>query len=89
MRFVVDLENRYEEQNHSDTDGNGSVCYCGVCCCAVASSQALNKPSTEPCPKKSPEAKTESSAVEAGEDAGDYTVISSIEFGYRGLEVDR
>ena len=29
-----------------------------------------------------------SSSVEAGEDAGDYTVISSIEFGYRGLSVD-
>ena len=26
--------------------------------------------------------------VEAGEDAGDYTVIRSIEFGYRGLSVD-
>ena len=26
--------------------------------------------------------------VEAGEDAGDYTIISSIEFGYRGLSVD-
>lgn len=26
--------------------------------------------------------------VEAGEDAGDYTVISSLEFGYRGISVD-
>src|SRR5687767_10004720 len=26
--------------------------------------------------------------VESGEDAGDFTVISSLEFGYRGLSVD-
>jgi hypothetical protein len=41
-----------------------------------------------PSPKKSPEARAESSAVEAGEDAGNYTITSSIEFGYRGLRVD-
>jgi hypothetical protein len=41
-----------------------------------------------PSPKKSPEAKTESSAVEAGDEVGNYTVISSIEFGYRGQRVN-
>ena len=39
-----------------------------------------------PSPKKSDV--TESTSVEAGEDAGDYTVTSSIEVGYRGLSVD-
>ncbi len=38
-----------------------------------------------PTPKKSPEPRP---TVDAGEDAGDYTVIGSIEFGYRGLSVD-
>jgi hypothetical protein len=37
-----------------------------------------------PTPKKSPQPQ---STVDAGEDAGDYTVIGSIEFGYRGLSV--
>ncbi|MBC8030123.1 MAG: hypothetical protein H7Z16_08420 [Pyrinomonadaceae bacterium] len=38
-------------------------------------------------PKQSAEAKPSSSGVEAGEDAGNYTIISSIELGYRGLQV--
>jgi len=38
-----------------------------------------------PTPKKSPEPQP---TVDAGEDAGNYTVIGSIEFGYRGLSVD-
>lgn len=38
-----------------------------------------------PTPKKSPEPQP---TVDAGEDAGDYTVISSLEFGYRGIRVD-
>ena len=41
-----------------------------------------------PTPKKPVDAKPEAPPVEAGEDAGDYIVISSIEFGYRGLSVD-
>ena len=43
------------------------------------------QPSPSPLPKTSaaPDA-----PVETGEDAGDYTVISSVEFGYRGLSVD-
>ena len=47
-------------------------------------------PSPSPSPakaKQSPEAKTESPAVEAGEDAGNYTIISSLEVGYRGQRV--
>lgn len=46
------------------------------------------QPSPSPAPKKSPAAKTDSPPVEAGEDAGDYTIISTLEFGYRGLSVD-
>ncbi|HEX4899467.1 MAG TPA: hypothetical protein VFV61_02985, partial [Pyrinomonadaceae bacterium] len=38
-----------------------------------------------PTPKKSPEPQP---TVDAGEDAGNYTVVGSIEFGYRGLSVD-
>ena len=41
-------------------------------------------------PTPSPPAKTTETGetpVESGEDAGDYTVISSLEFGYRGLRV--
>ena len=39
-----------------------------------------------PSPKKSDD--TPTTSVEAGEDAGDYTITSSIEVGYRGLSVD-
>ncbi|HEY3025593.1 MAG TPA: hypothetical protein VGJ55_05550 [Pyrinomonadaceae bacterium] len=44
------------------------------------------QPSPSPTPKKS-DAKTQGSTTETGEDAGDYTIISSIEFGARGLRV--
>jgi hypothetical protein len=53
----------------------------------VASSASAQQPTPSPTPKKSPEVKTETAAVEAGEDAGDYTIISSLEFGYRGQRV--
>lgn len=53
---------------------------------AAAVSVGAQQPS--PSPQKSPATETESSSAEAGEDAGDYTIISSIEFGYRGLSVD-
>jgi hypothetical protein len=43
--------------------------------------------SPSPTPKK-PAAKPPAAPKEVGEDAGDYTIISSIEFGYRGLSVD-
>ena len=40
-----------------------------------------------PTPKKAAEPQARS-VTEAGEDAGDYTIISSVEVGYRGLSVD-
>jgi hypothetical protein len=55
----------------------------GLALVTVASAQ---QPSPSPTPKKSTAAKTKTPA-EAGEDMGDYTVISSIEVGYRGLKV--
>ncbi|HKP80737.1 MAG TPA: hypothetical protein VJT69_01905 [Pyrinomonadaceae bacterium] len=52
-----------------------------VTMCSVAAQQ----PSASPSPKKSDSTDT---PAESGENAGDFTVISSIEFGYRGLSVD-
>ena len=46
---------------------------------------AAQQPSPSPSPQKSGSA---DGPVEAGEGAGDFTVISSLEFGYRGLSVD-
>jgi hypothetical protein len=46
----------------------------------VAAQQAAPSPSTT-------KTNSSSTTTEAGEDAGDYTVISSIEFGYRGSSV--
>lgn len=51
----------------------------------IAGSAFAQQPT--PSPKKPDQSKAES-AVEAGEDAGDFVVISSVEFGYRGLSVD-
>ncbi|HEU4711756.1 MAG TPA: hypothetical protein VFS76_09335 [Pyrinomonadaceae bacterium] len=48
-------------------------------------SVAAQQPSPSPSPNKPTPSNT---ATESGEDAGDYTVISSVEFGYRGLSVD-
>jgi hypothetical protein len=45
------------------------------------------QPSPSPAPPKTSTTAPDA-PVETGEDAGDYTVISSIEFGYRGLSVD-
>jgi hypothetical protein len=41
-----------------------------------------------PSPSPSPRKPDEPTTTESGENAGDYTVISSLEFGYRGLSVD-
>ena len=49
---------------------------------AIAPAQ---QPSPSPSPKKSEYNET---PAETGEKAGDFTVISSVEFGYRGLRVD-
>ncbi|HEU4769984.1 MAG TPA: hypothetical protein VFS77_21640 [Pyrinomonadaceae bacterium] len=49
---------------------------------------AAQQPSPSPSPSQSPERTVSPDApVDSGEDAGDYTVISSVEFGYRGLSV--
>ncbi len=53
----------------------------------LASMASAQQTTPSPAPSKSPEAKTEPSAVEAGEDAGDYMIISSFEVGYRGQRV--
>jgi len=57
---------------------------------SLALSVAAQQPNPTPSasPKKSPETRTETPVVEAAEEAGDYTIISSLEFGYRGLSVD-
>lgn len=69
---------------------DGSVC-AGVSC-ASTTSQPKPEPRLEPEPRSEPEeiprTKIENPAVEAGEDAGNYTIISTLEFGYRGLRVD-
>lgn len=49
----------------------------------IAGSAAAQQPS--PSPKKPAETET---PIEVGEDAGDYSVTSSVEIGYRGLSVD-
>src|SRR6266576_5455234 len=54
----------------------------------LASMTRAQQPTPSQTPQKSPEAKTEPSTVEGGEGAGDYSIISSLEFGYRGLRVD-
>jgi hypothetical protein len=45
------------------------------------------QPSASPTPKKTTDTNSSSGSVQAGEDAGDYTIVSSLEFGYRGLQV--
>jgi hypothetical protein len=51
--------------------------------CLVAMAQ---QPSPSPTPKK-PDDAAAGTPVEAGENAGQYSVITTIEFGYRGLQV--
>ena len=55
---------------------------------SIARAQQPTPSPSPPNPKQSSKAKTRSPAVAAGEDAGNYTIISTIEFGYRGLRVD-
>ncbi|MEO8436206.1 MAG: hypothetical protein ABI596_14995, partial [Pyrinomonadaceae bacterium] len=54
---------------------------------AVTAVAVAQGPTPSPSPKKSPATKAETAPVEAGEDSGDYTIVSSIELGYRGLKV--
>ena len=51
----------------------------------VVGSAAAQQSSPSPTPRKSDSTDT---PAETGEKAGDFTVISSLEFGYRGLRVD-
>src|SRR5687767_14282222 len=51
---------------------------------ATAALVAAQQPSPSPSPQKSDSSGT---PTESGEAAGDYTVISSVEFGYRGMSV--
>jgi len=60
----------------------------GLTLLVLSSITRAQQPTSSPAPKKSPEAKTESATVEAGEDAGDYIIISSLEIGYRGQRVN-
>ena len=53
----------------------------------VVSAQQPSPSPLSSSPKKA-EAKSPAAPVEVGEDTGDYTIISSIEVGYRGLRVD-
>ena len=61
---------------------------CWLCCWCLSSlaQQRISNPA-QPTPEEVCRSQDRNFHVEAGEDAGDYTVISSIEFGYRGLQV--
>src|SRR5688572_12523003 len=54
---------------------------------AVAAQQSTPSPSPSSTSSPANTSDSRDTPVESGEDAGDYTVISSIEFGYRGLSV--
>ena len=51
---------------------------------AVAAAQ---QPAPSPAQKNTTSTNANDSTVQAGENAGDYTIISTLEFGYRGLQV--
>jgi len=57
-------------------------------CLFVGSSVLAQQPVTATTPDKTKSAKSDSSTVDAGDKAGDYTIISTLEFGYRGKSVD-
>jgi hypothetical protein len=55
---------------------------CVICgCLTLAAAQQSSTPKSTPTPNG------DNAPVQAGEDAGDYTIISTLEFGYRGLSV--
>ena len=60
---------------------------CVLICTLFISASIINgqQPTATPTPKK---ATSDNSTVQAGEDAGGYNIISSIEFGYRGKRID-
>jgi len=57
---------------------------CVICGFLIVSATRAQQPSPSPTPKNST---TDNTPVDAGDDAGDYTIISTLEFGYRGLSV--
>src|SRR4029453_13073233 len=63
---------------------------CGLVLVLILALKAVTaqQPSLSPAAPKSGTSGTGNGPVEAGEDAGNYTLISTIEFGYRGLAVD-
>ncbi|HJQ34561.1 MAG TPA: hypothetical protein VJ866_20440 [Pyrinomonadaceae bacterium] len=64
----------------------GSALLVALASAATWAQQPTAKPS--PSPEKSAQTKTQSSTPDVGDEAGDYTVTSSVEIGYRGLRVD-
>ena len=59
----------------------------GLLCTFLVSTATIKaqQPSPSPSPKKDT---ADNSTVQAGDDAGSYNIISSIEFGYRGKSID-
>jgi hypothetical protein len=59
----------------------------GLLCTFLVSTATIKaqQPSPTPSPKKDT---ADNSAVQAGDDAGSYNIVSSIEFGYRGKSID-
>jgi hypothetical protein len=64
-----------------------SVLWALALCLFLVSSTSSQQSSPSPTPQSSAAAKTEPIAVDAGDDAGDYIIISTLEFGYRGQRV--
>ena len=63
---------------------------CGLVTAGVATAQQPSpspKSSATPAAKATTNSTSEDAPVSAGDDAGDYTIVSSLEFGYRGLQV--
>src|SRR6185369_6560490 len=58
------------------------------CLCLGTSVVQAQQPAAPTSPDKSKPAKSDSGPVEAGDNHGDYTIISTLEFGYRGQRVD-
>ena len=56
---------------------------CVICGCLIASVAVAQQPSPSPAQKNA----GSDAPVQAGENAGQYTIISTVEFGYRGLQV--
>jgi hypothetical protein len=59
-----------------------------LCLCVGTSFVQAQQPVATASPDKSKPAKADSATVEAGDNHGDYTIISTLEFGYRGQRVD-